>query len=439
MAGILKDLEQRLQELSVKLKDAYNNDKLPSPVKAEVSKLVDAAHANTLTALGKPTDSSASQDAVAPHELALVRTALQGETLGELLKDLEGIAEFLEEEVEKGEFTPPIGPEGEIWWFEKYQQLDVRWLECVIVWLENYDNKVDPFPWPPAVVTIPDQTSIALVGDWGTGHYDYPNPQTPSQQVNAAIAKHNPDYAIHLGDVYYAGTSQEEQKNFLEIWTGGSKGSFALNSNHEMMDGGHGYFDTLLADPRFSLQEGCSVFVLENSHWVIIGLDSSYYSEYLELYGPGKLDPKQLGFLKKTAAAAHLAGKRVMIMSHQNGLSGDGKEIVDPLWSQVTSNLPEGATVYWYWAHQHIGVVYPSQNNIIPRCSGHGGIPIPWGFATGLESGKEAGKISWFEQTKSPDVPYEIMNGFTLLTFNGPNLTEQFFEQTGKQTWPSAE
>jgi hypothetical protein len=38
----------------------------------------------------------------------------------------------------------------------------------------------------------------------------------------------NPQITIHLGDVYYAGTSGEETRNLLNVWPQGSFGSFAL-------------------------------------------------------------------------------------------------------------------------------------------------------------------------------------------------------------------
>jgi hypothetical protein len=64
----------------------------------------------------------------------------------------------------------------------------------------------------------------------------------------------NPDYTIHLGDVYYVGDRPELKQNCLNEpkskkgveWQHGSKGSFALNGNHEMYACGTSYFEDFL-------------------------------------------------------------------------------------------------------------------------------------------------------------------------------------------------
>jgi predicted phosphodiesterase len=59
----------------------------------------------------------------------------------------------------------------------------------------------------------------------------------------------DPDFTIHLGDVYYVGDDNEVRENFLGEktspyapvrWPMGAKGSFALNGNHEMYADGNG-------------------------------------------------------------------------------------------------------------------------------------------------------------------------------------------------------
>lgn len=80
---------------------------------------------------------------------------------------------------------------------------------------------------------------------------------------------------IHLGDTYYAGTNPEETSKLLAYWAKGSKASFALNSNQEMYSGGGPYFDTAIGNPVFNkLQSPWSFFALENTDWILCGLDS---------------------------------------------------------------------------------------------------------------------------------------------------------------------
>jgi hypothetical protein len=99
---------------------------------------------------------------------------------------------------------------------------------------------------------------IALAGDWGTGTDE-------AHAVAERIDAIRPEYTIHLGDVYFVGDPAEVRENFLGIanpdnsyrpcrWPLGSKGTFALNGNHEMYARGIGYFDLIL--PALGMREG---------------------------------------------------------------------------------------------------------------------------------------------------------------------------------------
>jgi hypothetical protein len=164
-------------------------------------------------------------------------------------------------------------------------------------------------------------------GDWGTGPYR--GAATPSVKVGSVIAGVNADYTIHLGDVYYAGTSTEESENFVDIWPAGSRGTFALNSNHEMYSGGGPYFHAV-SGGKFGLQAPHSFFALENSHWIIVGLDSGYFADELRVYLDGSIGDASDGrdtqplFLRRMAEKAKDEGKSVIVLTHHNGLSEDG-------------------------------------------------------------------------------------------------------------------
>src|SRR6202045_1470446 len=141
------------------------------------------------------------------------------------------------------------------------------------------------------IYQIDDRVKLSIAGDWGTGTDE-------ASIVAGAIDKSDPDYTIHLGDVYYVGDSNEVRENFLGEktspyapvkWPMGAKGSFALNGNHEMYADGNGYWRLVL--PRMGLKEGGGewgagqgggFFCLENSHWRIIGLDTGYNSTRFE-------------------------------------------------------------------------------------------------------------------------------------------------------------
>ena len=100
------------------------------------------------------------------------------------------------------------------------------------------------------IYPIGDRAKISIAGDWGTGTDE-------ARIVATGMQRGDPDYTIHLGDVYYVGNTTEVRENFLGEktspyapvkWPMGSKGGFALNGNHEMYADGNGYWRTILAE-----------------------------------------------------------------------------------------------------------------------------------------------------------------------------------------------
>jgi hypothetical protein len=216
-----------------------------------------------------------------------------------------------------------------------------------------------------------------------------------------------------------------------------------------------GYSLTALAAPAFAAQKGANCFALYNKYFRIVGLDSAYYAPDNRLadfpgYMKGSLgDPQgaQMVFLKNQISQLS-GGQSLILLTHHNGLNLDGSipTAADDsylLWQEVTQvvrQLPasSGKSVHWYWGHQHAGAVYPSQQVdgtiIYPRCWGHG--CIPWGLATELS---QSGKVLWFEkQDLGPGNNYFITNGYATLTPSGASLTESFYDQNGKESWPGA-
>src|SRR6204780_1323860 len=58
------------------------------------------------------------------------------------------------------------------------------------------------------IYPLDDRAKISIAGDWGTGTDE-------ARTVAAAMAHSDPDFTIHLGDVYYVGDSNEVRENFL--------------------------------------------------------------------------------------------------------------------------------------------------------------------------------------------------------------------------------
>ncbi|MEP3112446.1 hypothetical protein [Nisaea sp.] len=329
------------------------------------------------------------------------------------------------------EELPKVMGDGSIVGFGKWEQLDIGWAECVLSWLKNYHT---PFITNPVHNTIPDKVSLCIAGDWGTGEWRE-DPKGPSQLVGEQIAKLKPDITLHLGDVYYAATQTEEQNNLINIWPSGSEGSYTLNSNHEMFDGPISYYDAL--NTHFTNQGGCSYFLLENSNWLFVGLDSAYHADRNDLYLTGNLGDDQINWLKGLPPK-----QGIIITSHHNGYELKGAEMM-ALYSQVMDALngEDGKcryqNVYWYWGHEHNAVAYKDRQangaTLKTRCIGHGA--LPYGIASELEGQPE---VTWFEtqSANDPDIPLRVLCGFAHIQLDGAKLTEAFIGEDGSVRWP---
>jgi hypothetical protein len=339
-------------------------------------------------------------------------------------------------------------------WFSEstYAGVDPVWTAAFVAYVYTYsDGDFAPFAHEPAIVTLsgasPSQVTIALVGDWGTGNYT----NGPAASVMQAIVGLRPDYIIHLGDVYYAGSLAEEATNLVGMWPAAYAGkSFTLNSNHEMYTGAWGYYSSL-ANPIFSLQNGTSYFALQygdaqqpGGPWTIVGLDSAYWAQSPLVMNGSIYDPStlQADFLYGLASKG-LASQNTIVLTHHNPLTTDGSAWVTDdfnrnLWDQVTAtNALFGRPKAWYWGHVHNGIVYPYPNklgvDLYGRCVGHGA--LPFGNAWGLENLSRS-QVQCYANTLRPNPilnsPLLMMNGFVLLTITKTGrVTEAFYQQDG--------
>jgi hypothetical protein len=343
-----------------------------------------------------------------------------------------------------------VGPDGSIFGGDTYELLDPAAIPMIGEYIWHYFfEDFAPFNTTPAAVALKgsaaDSVSIAIIGDWGTGPY---TPGGPAGDVADKVKALKPDYVIHLGDVYYSGTASEIQTNLLDGWPGAAGRSFTLNANHEMYNGGHGYFETALTDPIFGAQNGCSYGALTFGRWTILLLDSAYWSTSSLVTNGSICNPTssrsgkmaQMDFIKSLA----LDPKNTIVLTHHNPISFDGISIVDDgagnnLWAQVTTAL--GAPAAWYWGHIHNGIVYTTpivgSVSTIGRCLGHAA--VPFGHGSGLPPAENPPKhVEWFSDTPNPDhaTAPRVLNGFAYLTLTtSGRVTEVLYDQTGKDVF----
>jgi hypothetical protein len=233
------------------------------------------------------------------------------------------------------------------------------WAKSFFTWV----GRLDYAKWLTALPDpepLAEDARIALLADWGTGLYG-----APASAQCIAATKPAFTHVIHLGDVYYSGTTSEIDERFTAFWpivTGAI--NRACNSNHEMYSGGHGYFEKTL--PLFGQQ--ASYFAYENKDWLLVGLDSAYEEH--------SLTKQQLGWLSLILQDPNRAKKKLVLLSHHQPYSlfdNQGPKLI----SFLRLLLDSGRIYAWYWGHEHRCVVYDKHPkwNLAGRCIGHGGYP----------------------------------------------------------------
>jgi Calcineurin-like phosphoesterase len=293
-----------------------------------------------------------------------------------------------------------------------------------------------------------DTVKIALVGDWGTGTEE-------AERVAEQMKKFNPHFTIHIGDVYYIGDPPEINENCLGVrnpnnnydpvtWPIGTRGSFALNGNHEMYANGGGYFDVLL--PKLGLcvagkmtGQQTSFFCLQNRYWRIIAIDTGYNSNGVPILGqipivnkiPGlggdcKLRTELIDWL--TAVVLQQPDNRgVIIMSHHQYYSGFEDQYRKPAQQLWAAGIKRPGL--WFWGHEHRLAGYDlyggDQLQAFGRCIGHGGMPLSLGAPTRKPGPK-------FYDNRQGVAGYGV-NGHVNLSFAGPNLTATYVDLDGTE------
>ena len=95
----------------------------------------------------------------------------------------------------------------------KFGNLDAGWVTSLIYYIALKLDVREVSSWAqfgttPATISVTgDTVKIAVIGDWGTGDWTDGSLISPALEVMTQVKSLAPDYTIHLGDVYYAGTA----------------------------------------------------------------------------------------------------------------------------------------------------------------------------------------------------------------------------------------
>jgi len=304
------------------------------------------------------------------------------------------------------------------------------------------------------------QIRMSLAADFGAGTVE--TSYVSNELVSDA---YDPQYTIHLGDVYFLGTASEINSNMFGIpplgvtngvkWPMGSIGSFSLNGNHEMYSLGYGYFDTLL--PKFGIHnEGqtASYFSLENAYWRIIALDTGYNTyNWLFQSNQNKQPQQVMDWLVNEVKISDPTDKRgIIFISHHQYYSAFNEKGYPDTPTQIASVIPPYKKVLWLWGHEHRLSFYNltsgyglSNLTAYGRCVGFGGFPV-----TRSDIPSNAAQYDLFAYdnrvytTDEGILPIPIgFNGFTRLNFSSNTLNIEYrslrLDSSGQSLSPESE
>ncbi len=343
------------------------------------------------------------------------------------------IAELAVENNKLNPLPPGLGLE------VKFDQDDwLGWAGSFFTWAQKLFQGSFALPAVQPIQNIPNEFSMALLADWGTGLYGAPACAKSIGQSLFTIL-------LHLGDVYYAGLASEENSRFLKYWpTINDARNYALNSNHEMYTGGHGYMQVLLKDNRFKNWQTSNYFALENDNFLLVCLDTAYQDH--------SLIPAELTWLNQVVQNA--AGKKIVFFSHHQPFSifDSDNAAGEHLLSLVAPLLAQKKIFAWYWGHEHRCILYDKHPNfsLYGRCLGHGGfpqfrkqnvgVPDPCPAKSTLiklqgHGGPDAlfldGPNAYIKDQEKDYTP----NGYMTLAFAGSKIHERVCEPDGTVLW----
>ena len=235
----------------------------------------------------------------------------------------------------------------------------------------------------PGVIEIASDAKIALVSDWGTG-------RPTAMAVLRNMAQHQPDVLIHLGDIYYAGTAAECERNFRvpmdQELDRANRPSlvYTLAGNHDMYSGGEGYYGLIdrLNDGPF--RQPASYFCLRSSdhRWQFLAMDTGLHAyDATESHPLTFLDAAEEDWL--TARITEFEGRTILLSHHPlfSALSPIGPGGPSPYNPRLLASFrrfaASGRIAAWFWGHEHTMALYaPFAGLDRGRCLGCGAIPM---------------------------------------------------------------
>jgi len=321
--------------------------------------------------------------------------------------------------------------------FRAFGPCDIRFLEPKLAELVASFAGKHPFSEDAPDITLGENAKVFVVGDWATGLRQARNVAARIAEQVQVIPQGLDCHVIHLGDTYYSCLEDEVRRRFLDLWPVSPSSpvrSWSLAGNHDMYSGGHAYFDVLLADTRFAAQNRCSYFSLSNPNWQILGLDSSYKN-------PDEADLQDPQSEWLADRVRNTRASRTILLTHHQPFSAY-EEVDAPLAGTVAKALGDYKVDAWLWGHEHCCAQYRpdvisdvrggyKENAKYTAVVGHGGVPD---LLSDERAAANQDAIEWaFRDYYQVGDDKWSLGGFAVLTFAGPELQIQYYDEYGKE------
>ena len=206
---------------------------------------------------------------------------------------------------------------------------------------------------------------IAIIGDAGFRGQVQKNVLHKIEQIH----NKNPfDYLVHLGDIYFAGTTEEMLHHFISPFKRVCPNVLAVLGNHDLYNGGMPFLDVI-----DTLNQPGRFFAIENENWCLACLDTALHStDFFRL--DGALDEIQLSWLEELIK--NNSQKGIILLSHH---------YIDSYWSKGSDSLRKQLKPFlpkifsWYWGHEHNCATYHKNTvGYYGACLGNGVFMEEW-------------------------------------------------------------
>lgn len=294
----------------------------------------------------------------------------------------------------------------------------------------------------PRVIEIQSDAKIAIVGDWGTG-------AQPALRLLKLIAAEQPEYVVHLGDIYYSGTPLECQTNFVEpvnkILRANRQDTkvFTLAGNHDMYCGGVGYYDLIKNLNKSPFDQPASFFCLRTSdkRWQFLAMDTGLHD-----YGPMSV-ADAVTYLESDELEWHsqrveeFPGRTILLSHHQlfSAFSAIGEPVggkrspLNPKLYEAFGRLNRSNKIAaWFWGHEHTLSIYePFAGLERGRCIGHGAVPTSI-IDKIYEPLKDLDRAPSIKRgTQLAPVGGVYAHGYSVLSLQSGSCTASYFQDLG--------